>query len=102
MGAYRVADPYEILRPPTIAEGEWRPVPTTRTAHAEHWRIYIGAMRIDIYAPGEAPHMWLIDAVPFFAKEMLGRCSADRAKVTAQAMVQGELSRHAMMMDGRL
>lgn len=102
MGTYRMTDPYEILRPPTAKEGEWRPVLTDRSAYAEHWRVYIGALKIDLYAPGETPNMWLVDAAPFFEQEMLGRCSADRAKVTAQAMVQGALHRHAMMMDGAL
>jgi hypothetical protein len=103
MGKFRIADRWEIMRPFTAREGEWSRPPDGESRHSEHWRIYLGALRIDLFSTEDSPHVWLVDVAPFFSREMIGgRLSAEKAKVVALATVQGVLHHHLTLMDGKL
>jgi len=104
MATLIVADPWgATTRPLAEPGGTWRTLSGEDTPHAAHWRIYLGALQLDLFAPRNMPHVWFISAAPFADALMVGdRLGADRAKIVAQATLQHILHQHMMLMDGAL
>lgn len=103
MATIQIADPWEAMRPPFVPNGIWLAIPEEESGHARHWRMYLGALQLDLFAPLKMAHIWLLSAAPFADEEIVGvHFSPDEAKVAAQAILQRLLHQHIVLMDGSL
>jgi hypothetical protein len=80
----------------------WKPTAHGADGRPSAWRIYLGALCIEIFVAERNSGLWLYSAKPFITAGVAGRLTDDQAKTVALVQVQELLRQHAAIVENAI